>query len=182
MGSQKKMSITPLSLLRVTKHQIPAFKGIPNTSIQGKPLMIYHGAFASASASQIEAHLNSIAQVTPQWRYTMYSDTHFHSTTHEVLVISSGHAKCCFGHEDNPHRVEAVLDKGDVVVIPAGVGHRLIQDYGGFQMVGSYPSSSAGWDMCYGRVGEEDKVKAISDLTWFGRDPVYGDDGPSLHV
>jgi len=111
----------------------------------------------------------------------MYSDTHFHSNTHEVLAIASGSAKCCFGGEQNEGRVEPVLNRGDVVVVPAGVGHRLLEDYGSFQMVGSYPTGK-NWDMCYGRAGEEKKVKTISKLGWFERDPVYGDDGPSLQV
>ncbi|KAL2395332.1 hypothetical protein ABEF93_003980 [Exophiala dermatitidis] len=174
------MSITPLSALRVSTHQIPAYKGIPNTSIQGQPLMIYHSVFTNPSASTIESHLNSVGVVCPAWRYTMYSETHFHSNTHEVLSIASGSAKCCFGGEQNDGRVEPVLQKGDVVIVPAGVGHRLLEDYGGFQMVGSYPPGKS-WDMCYGRAGEESKVKAIADLGWFKRDPIYGDDGPSLH-
>lgn len=172
-------TLTPLQALKVSRHQIPAYKGIPNTSVQKKPLMIYHSAFPSASASQIESHLSSVGVVTPQWRYTMYSDTHFHSTTHEVLSIASGSAKCCFGGEDNPDRVEPVLKKGDVVVVPAGVGHRLLEDYGGFQMVGSYPVGNH-WDMCYGKAGEEAKVKKIETLGWLHRDPIYGDEGPAL--
>jgi uncharacterized protein YjlB len=174
-------TLTPLKALKVSKYQIPAWKGLPNTSIQNKPLLIYHSAFPNASASQIESHLETVGVVTPQWRYTMYSDTHFHSNTHEVLSIAAGAAKCCFGGEQNPDRVETVLKKGDVVVLPAGVGHRLLEDHGGFQMVGSYPVGKH-WDMCYGRSGEEDKVKSISSLAWFSRDPVYGDDGPSVHV
>jgi uncharacterized protein YjlB len=171
--------MTPLKALRVSKYQIPAWKGIPNTSIQNKPLMIYHNAFQEASASKIESHLSSVDVVTPQWRYTMYSDTHFHSTTHEVLCIASGSAKCCFGGEENEGRIEPVLEKGDVVIVPAGVGHRLLEDYGGFQMVGSYPKGK-NWDMCYGRSGEEEKVKGIKSLRWFERDPIYGDEGPTL--
>lgn len=173
--------LTPLSSLKVSRHQIPAWKGIPNTSIQKQPLMIYHSAFPSASASQIESHLSSVNVVTPQWRYTMYSDTHFHSTSHEVLSIAAGSAKCCFGGEENPDRFEPILSKGDVVVVPAGVGHRLMEDHGGFQMVGSYPVGM-NWDMCYGRPGEEDKVKSIEKLAWFRRDPIYGDQGPTLDV
>ena len=111
----------------------------------------------------------------------MYSQSHFHSTSHEVLCIASGSAKCCFGHEDNPDRVEPVLSKGDVVVVPAGVSHRLLEDYGGFQMVGSYPKG-CNWDMCYGREGEEEKSKSISKLGWFEKDPIYGSEGPSLNV
>ncbi|KIV81064.1 hypothetical protein PV11_08515 [Exophiala sideris] len=175
------MPITPVNALRVSKHQIPAYKGIPNTSIQGKPLMIYHSAFTKSSAASIKNHLKSVGVVSPQWEYTMFTETHFHSTTHEVLSIASGSAKCCFGGEQNEGRVEPVLEEGDVVIVPAGVGHRLLEDYGGFNMVGSYPVGKS-WDMCYGRAGEESKVRAIGDLGWFEQDPIYGDDGPSLKV
>lgn len=143
--------------------------------------MIYHSAFLQPSASSIKSHLKSVGVVTPQWEYTMFSETHFHSTTHEVLSIASGSAKCCFGGEKNEGRVEPVLEAGDVVIVPAGVGHRLLKDHGGFQMVGSYPTGKS-WDMCYGREGEESKVKNIGDLGWFSKDPIYGDDGPSLQV
>jgi len=67
-----------------------------------------------------------------------------------------------------------------VIVVPAGVSHRLLDDYGsGFEMVGSYPAGK-GWDMCYGRKEENEKVKGIAGLGWFERDPVYGDEGPCL--
>lgn len=174
------MSLTQLSALRVSRYQIPAWKATPNTSIQQKPLLIYHQAFLNPSASAIETHLKSVGVVEPQWRYTMYSQSHFHSTTHEVLCIASGSAKCCFGHEDNPDKVEPILSKGDIVVIPAGVSHRLLEDFGGFQMVGSYPVGK-NWDMCYGKPDEEDKVKRIADLGWFASDPIYGNQGPCLN-
>lgn len=111
----------------------------------------------------------------------MFSDTHFHSNTHEVLSIASGSAKCCFGGEENEGRVEPVLKEGDVVIVPAGVGHRLLADYGNFSMVGSYPVGKS-WDMCYDQTGEEDKVKQIEGLGWFKRDPIYGDEGPILQA
>lgn len=175
------MSLKPLSSLNVSKHHIPAWKSIPNTSIQGKPLLIYHKAFERPSASRVESHLSSVGVVDPQWRYTMYSQSHFHSTTHEILVIVSGSAKCCFGHEDNPDRVDSLLSAGDAVVVPAGVSHRLVEDHGDFQMVGSYPVGKV-WDMCYGRAGEEDKVRGIADLGWFEKDPIYGESGPCFDV
>lgn len=175
------MSLTSLSALKVSKFQIPAWKGSPNTSIQNKPLMIYHQAFKNPSASKVESHLRSVGVVDPQWRYTMYSQSHFHSTTHEVLSIASGSAKCCFGHEDNPDRVEPVLESGDVVIVPAGVAHRLMEDYGGFQMVGSYPVGK-NWDMCYGKPGEEDRIQGISSVGWFDKDPVFGDQDPCLEI
>ncbi|KAF2213251.1 hypothetical protein CERZMDRAFT_39845 [Cercospora zeae-maydis SCOH1-5] len=177
-------NLTPLSHLRVLQHYIPSYGRTPNTSIQNKPLLIYKSCFPcpACSATDIESHLTSLGVVTPQWRYTMYSTSHFHSTTHEVLCISHGKAKLCFGHEENSARVEEVVEKGDVVVVPAGVAHRLLEDLeGGFEMVGSYPKGCQ-WDMCYGREGEERKVAGIEDLDWFVKDPVYGDRGPVLDV
>ena len=175
------MPLNTLASIAVSKHQIPAWKGSPNTSIQQKPLLIYHQAFSDPSATAVEAHLKSVGVVEPQWRHTMYSKSHFHSISHEVLCIVSGAAKCCFGHEDNPGRVEPVLTKGDVVIVPAGVAHRLLEDHGEFQMVGSYPLGH-GWDMCYGSKGREDKLKNISKLGWFKKDPIFGDQGPTLDV
>lgn len=115
---------------------------------------------------------------TPQWRYTMYSQTHFHSTTHELLVVSSGNAKLLFGGEDNPGRVEEKVKKGDVILLPAGVGHRLPEGSDQFEMVGSYPAGADKWDMCYGREGKEWKIESgsLSGLTrilWMGVDLRY---------
>ena len=68
-----KAPLTLLKDLRVSSYQIPSFDRIPNTSIQDKPLLIYHSAFhPGISASVIESHLSSVSVVQPQWRYTMY--------------------------------------------------------------------------------------------------------------
>lgn len=175
--------LKPAWPIRVQKHQIPAHGLIPNTSIQHKPLLIYRSAFpAGTSVSAIEAHLGSVGVVSPAWRYPMYEFTHFHSTSHEVLCVYAGRARLCFGGEDNDGRVEEEVGAGDVVVVPAGVGHRMLQEVQkGFMMVGSYPQGYS-WDMCHGKAGEEEKVKAIGKLPWFERDPIYGDEGPVLDV
>ena len=87
----------------------------------------------------------------------------------------------CDGGDDNPHRVETQCEAGDVIIIPAGVAHRLLNDYNsGYQMVGSYPQGSAKWDMCYGKAGEENKVETIKKLAWFAKDPIYGERGPVI--
>ncbi|KAI9789388.1 MAG: hypothetical protein M1816_006046 [Peltula sp. TS41687] len=175
--------LTPLASLQVSRHLIPRHGLIPNTSIQHRPLLIYRSAFPpDISASAIESHLSQVGAVKPGWRYTMYETTHFHSTTHEVLCISRGSARLCLGGELNPGRVEPVVKRGDVVIMPAGVGHRLLRDIeGGFEMVGAYPPGKQ-WDMCYGREGEgeEEQVRGIKELEWFVRDPVYGEDGPAI--
>ena len=112
----------------------------------------------------------------------MYTTTHYHSNTHEVLCVVQGRAKLLFGGEKNPENVEAEVKAGDAIVVPAGVGHRLLEDYGedgGFQMVGSYPEG-CDWDMCYGKSGEEEKAGAVAKVAWLKKDPLYGNDGPAL--
>lgn len=110
----------------------------------------------------------------------MYSITHYHSTTHEVLCVFKGRAKLLFGGEQNPGRVEAEVKAGDAIIVPAGVGHRLTEDIdGNFQMVGGYPEGCS-WDMCYGKGGEEEKARGVKDVKWLDRDPLYGADGPAV--
>ena len=114
----------------------------------------------------------------------MYPYTHYHSTTHEVLLPYSGRARLCFGGEENPDRVEVEVRAGDAVIVPAGLGHRLMEDLSGnegegFMMVGSYPKGCS-WDMCYGKPGEESKADEVRNVKWFDRDPLYGDQGPVL--
>lgn len=177
------MSFNPPSSVQVTSRQIPKWERIPNTSIQSKPLLIYHKAF-TASPSELSARFEQAGEVIPQWVYSMYKQTHFHSTTHEVLGVVSGRARLCFGGEQNPGRVEPIVEKGDLIIVPAGVGHRLLDDLGpndSFTMVGAYPHGKD-WDMCYGRPGEEGNIKNIENLEWFHGDPLYGTDGPVLHV
>lgn len=112
----------------------------------------------------------------------MYATSHFHSTSHEVLGVTAGKATICFGHEDNPGKVTCDLEKGDLVIIPAGVAHRLLETLeGDFEMVGSYPKGYH-WDMCYGTRAEEEKIGKIAEVPWFDRDPVYGDEGPVVDV
>ena len=117
----------------------------------------------------------------------MYTQHHYHSTTNEVLVvISDKRAELCFGgSEENGDKVVLEVGKGDVMVVPAGVGHALLRELGTgggkFQMVGSYPVGAKGWDMCTGEHGEREKQwKNVETVEWFERDPVYGDQGPIL--
>lgn len=151
----KTLELTPKSSLKLSSHQIPAHNLIPNTSIQSHPLLVYHSCFpSSATPSNIESHLKSIGVIVPQWRYSMYQTTHFHSTTHEVLVISKGAATLLFGGEENPEKVEVKVEKGDAIIVPAGVGHRLLE--GDLEMVGSYPKEAKQWN-----------VSQILELTFF---------------
>ncbi|KAJ4389524.1 hypothetical protein N0V93_006994 [Gnomoniopsis smithogilvyi] len=178
-------TVALLDTLCVTKHFIPAHGRLPNSSILNKPLLVYRSAFIKGDACAVESHLLSVGVVIPQWRYSMYSTTHFHSTSHEVLCVTSGRAKLCFGGEENPDRVTPIVQAGDVMIVPAGMAHRLLEDMsgtnGGFEMVGSYPKGYH-WDMCYGLPEDDEKINSIKSLPWFQKDPIFDEYGPVLDV
>ncbi|KAJ9117015.1 hypothetical protein QFC22_004673 [Naganishia vaughanmartiniae] len=202
-----KLHLIRLADLDSKHFHIPAYKSFPNTSLRPThPLFVYRSAFHAPSsstslnkavsssefASAVEQHLRDVGVVKPAWRYTMYSQHHYHSTTDEVLVVTSlTGARLCFGgagRETFKDAVEVDVAQGDVIIVPAGVGHALLheqltpleeQEGQGFQMVGSYPVGATNWDMCTsGDAGDEalvaDRWKRIQGLTWFPKDPAYG--------
>ena len=157
-------------------------------------------AMSTASmATAVESHLSQIDTVRPAWRYTMYRRHHYHSNTNEVLcVVSRRGAEICFGGSNgsdksgNEGKVVVKVGRGDVIVVPAGVGHALLRELddvedgddneGRFEMVGSYPVGAEGWDMCMGDEKEKDgkEWESVRKVGWFSRDPIYGDQGPVL--
>jgi uncharacterized protein YjlB len=110
------------------------------------------------------------------WIDGIYDFHHYHSTAHEVLGLAKGVAAVQFGGSQGP-----VLDftAGDAVVIPAGVGHCLIEGQD-IVVVGAYPEGQD-WDLC--RATEADRAKALENIPWVPLpqlDPVFGPSGPVL--
>ena len=111
------------------------------------------------------------------WRNGIYPFHHFHSTAHEALGVYSGSAIARFGGESG---VAVTVSAGDVVVIPAGVGHKGLEASADLGIVGAYPSGT-GPDLCRGAPGERpDSLDAIARVTTPNRDPLYGTEGPLL--
>ncbi|KAH9942230.1 uncharacterized protein BXZ73DRAFT_97649 [Epithele typhae] len=178
--------LVPLASLSFSTHQIPAHNLIPNTSLAARPLIVYRAPFATTpSAEQIEAHLRAVGVCFPMWRWPMYPEDHFHTTAHEFVVVHRGRGRLNFGGRGCAGAVEVEVVPGDAVLIPGGVSHALLEDLGekeglgSFEMVGSYMEGSEHWDMCYGKHGEEEHVANIPNLTWFDKDPLYGEGGPA---
>jgi uncharacterized protein YjlB len=111
------------------------------------------------------------------WRDGIYDFLHFHTMTHEVLGIARGNAKVQFGGAKG--RVLAVK-AGDVVVLPAGTGHRRMSASKELLVVGAYPQTGR-YDQP--RPDEADHEKALASIRKVKTpraDPVYGKEGPLL--
>jgi uncharacterized protein YjlB len=111
------------------------------------------------------------------WRNGMYNYNHFHTRTHEVLGIARGAVVALFG---GAHGQELELKAGDVVVIPAGVGHRRIRMSRDLLIVGAYPSGGR-YDEPRPSEVEPDKAAAsIAATPKPATDPVYAERGALL--
>jgi uncharacterized protein YjlB len=113
------------------------------------------------------------------WFASVFDYHHYHSTAHEVLGVVNGEATIRFGGEKGePIQVQA----GDVVVIPAGVGHCNERSSDNFRVVGAYPIGQR-WDLCTGAPEERPQVlENIRQVPLPQTDPVYGMHGPLLET
>jgi uncharacterized protein YjlB len=119
-------------------------------------------------------------QWPPQWRDGIYPFHHYHSTAHEVLGIARGRVRVILGGESGE---EFLLEAGDVVVLPAGTGHKRIEGSDDLLVVGAYPPGQD-WDL----IREDEPKKKAAAMERIARvplptaDPVVGADGPLIKL
>ena len=150
---------------------------IPNSHL---PLLIYKGVFLEdfVDADAMIAHFRDFGWKNA-WKNGVYDYHHYHSITHEVIGIYQGNAVLRFGGEAGEN---VVVEAGDVVVIPAGVGHKRISESEDFAVVGAYPDG-CDYDIMKGEPGERPKAdENIARVAIPGNDPVYGKSDGLLSV
>jgi uncharacterized protein YjlB len=112
------------------------------------------------------------------WRDSVYPFHHFHTQTHECLGIARGRVTVQFGGR---HGRKIELKAGDVVVTPAGTGHRRVEASDSLLVVGAYPANGGGYDEPKpDEIDHDTAVAAIAQVKLPAADPVYGTDGPLL--
>ena len=113
------------------------------------------------------------------WRNGIYPFHHYHSTAHEVLAIVQGWAKVQLGGEQG---VTLTAHAGNVLVLPAGTGHKRLDASPDLLVVGAYPPGQT-WDLCRGTLGERTAALAnIRRVPLPDTDPVYGETGPLVEL
>ncbi len=143
---------------------------VPNSA---KPVLLYRGALGPAddAASTAEAMFEANGW-PPQWRAGIFDFHHYHTTAHEALAVTAGAATLELG---GPEGAEIAVRAGDVLVLPAGTGHRCETSSPDFLVVGAYPPHVK-WDTVR-EAPTQEMLARIANLPFPQSDPVGGPDG-----
>lgn len=142
-------------------------------------VLVYRGAIEQAPSAEAFKTLLSGNGWPAQWVGSIFDYHHYHSSAHEALGVASGSAQIALG---GPRGDTVSVKEGDVVVIPAGVAHKLESSSTDFAVVGAYPPGQD-WDILIGEPGERKTALAnISSVPAPQTDPVQGGAGPLLEA
>src|SRR5207253_241076 len=92
----------------------------PNSEL---PVLLYKGVL-DLPALFPAAHVENLFKSNHwrnSWKSGVFTYHHYHSITHEVLGIYKGKTTLLLGGENGS---EIAVEKGDVLIIPAGVAHK----------------------------------------------------------
>lgn len=109
------------------------------------------------------------------WHDIILMEDHFHSNAHEVLGLKSGQARLMLGGKNG----EIVsVETGDVIILPAGVGHYSVDNSVEYQFVGGYPNG-ADWNLHFSLKKENSQtiLAEIANIPLPEKDPIFGDKG-----
>jgi len=136
-------------------------------------VLIYRGVDGVADGPDVARRLFATHGWGGSWVDGVFDFHHFHSTSHEALAVVAGAATIELG---GPQGESFDVAAGDVLVLPAGTGHRRATARDGFTVVGAYPAGQEDYDLLRG--DDPDEVAAarerIAALGAPREDPVGG--------
>jgi uncharacterized protein YjlB len=153
--------------VKVLAHLLAPGGDIPNHPRW--PLLVYPSVLAAPTPEAFE-QLFTRNDWPAAWRNGVFSFHHFHSNAHEALGVYCGEVTVQFGGDNG---VALTAKPGDVIVLPAGTGHKKIASRGSLGIVGAYP---AGQNPDTRRPGNT--CADIQSVPLPAADPVYGAGGP----
>jgi uncharacterized protein YjlB len=108
------------------------------------------------------------------WDAGIFDYHHYHSNVHEALGAYAGSTTVLLGGEGG---VEVLFEKGDVLIIPAGVAHKNLGAENDVKCVGAYPYGQD-YDMNYADTVRTEQIAQNLIRTPIPEtDPVRGKDG-----
>ena len=148
--------------------RLETWKALPGDVIPNHPrfaVLIYRGVDVSDAKALFADH-----DWGGSWVDGVFDFHHFHSTSHEALAVIAGEATIELG---GPQGEAFDVAKGDVLVLPAGTGHRRTRADDAFRVVGAYPAGQEDYDLL--READDAARERIAALGPPAQDPVGGD-------
>lgn len=145
----------------------------PNSRL---PVLVYRRALKlpPVFAAAYVRRLFAVNGWSNAWNYGIFEYHHYHSITHEVLGVHKGGTTLQLGGREG---VKIKVERGDVIIIPAGVAHKNLGKETQLKCVGAYPGGSA-YDINYGHAGERPAAdRNIRRVQLPSHDPVFGKRG-----
>ncbi|KZZ82596.1 MULTISPECIES: cupin domain-containing protein [Bacillaceae] len=139
------------------------------------PVLLYKGPILE-HASRIEELFNRNNWLN-SWRNGIFPYHHYHSNSHEVLGVISGYAEVRIGGEDGQ---DIMIQTGDVIVLPAGTGHKKLSSSADFKVAGAYPEGMNPDQYSESDPLLQETIACIQSVPIPVQDPVTGGIGP-LH-
>jgi uncharacterized protein YjlB len=157
--------------------QMDAWHAPPGDRIPNNPhfpVLIYHAVDAAKTGAGTARELFAEHGWGGSWVNGVFGFHHFHSTSHEALAVVAGRATLELG---GPQGEVFDVAAGDVLVLPAGTGHRRASSDAGFTVVGAYPAGQENYDLLRGDDPAEVEAarERIAALGPPPDDPVGGD-------
>jgi uncharacterized protein YjlB len=169
--------------LRARKANLHRFKDDGRTPNNAHcPLVHYKSVLdleAAPDPAALFERLFASNQWRKSWRDSIYPYNHFHTRTHEVLGFARGRARLQFGGTTGK-LIEVKV--GDVVCIPAGVGHRRRAASKDLLVVGAYPIYGQYDEPRPSQIDHDRAVAATLRVKPPLADPVYGKTGPLVEL
>jgi uncharacterized protein YjlB len=137
-------------------------------------VLLHRAAIANPSEQRAKALFQQHGW-RPAWTDTIDEAVHYHSTAHEALAVVSGHVRARLGGR---HGMVVELHAGDVVVLPAGIGHENLAHSPDLQVVGAYPPGQEADMRGPSREGHDLDRARIANLPDPPCDPVTGQPYP----
>lgn len=171
-----KPNATAPDRARIETLEFRANNWVPNSRL---PVMLIRAALGGATDDAAIHELYRANGWGGTWTWTVYDFHHYHSTAHEALAVARGEAVLMLG---GPEGREVTVWAGDLVVLPAGTGHKRLAASAAFAVCGAYPP------------GQEADLLTATEQNWPGAeariaavllprtDPFYGAQGPLIGV
>ena len=149
---------------------------MPNSDL---PVVLYRRAVEGDDLDSLFRKTFSRNGWSGIWTDGIFGYHHFHSNAHEVLGVVAGGADLVLGGASG----EALsVERGDVLILPAGTGHRRLRATPDFLVSGAYPKGQEHYDI-YTDVALCANCRARLDVVPLPQmDPLYGAEGRLLET